>query len=120
MKVLNTIQKNQFAALACIAVGVIATGCGSASSGGSMLTGISMKTTTDAAGDIFADASIHLDTGNLTLVSVDLPIINPQHPEKVYGRVALSSDIVNGGSQLDLQVNLSQFIHVGGTGAGCD
>jgi hypothetical protein len=72
--------------------------------------------THDTDGDAWAEANFTINAGNLSFPSVDLPIPDPQLPGTDYGQLGISPTI-SGGTQIDVQVNLTAVAKLQGTGA---
>jgi len=81
------------------------TSCGKGA--GSIVKDVTLGTHTDPdSGDAWVQMITLLDTGNLLLPALNLPIWNPEDPDRPYGRLALRPATGNRG-EIDISVNLS-------------
>lgn len=101
--------------LAITASALIATGCGQNGNSGmaSMVQNMQIRTY-DVNGETYAELTTQLSTGNMILSGVDLPIVDPHHPERIYGHLALRSSFcqagkICAGNELSIALNVSQI-----------
>lgn len=63
--------------------------------------------------DAYAEVQAVLNSANMQMPSIDLPIVDPRHPGSVYGRVSLKPTL-GGDAQLGIAVNLTDVAQVPG------
>ncbi|MEK6706017.1 MAG: hypothetical protein AABZ06_09525 [Bdellovibrionota bacterium] len=115
MKKINNLAKNgsnSFQLLTALmllaAVMAAMTGCGK---GGGLVSNATVRSYV-VENDTYAEFRATLNTGNIMLVGIDVPIIDPRNPSRVYGHMAL----VNGfgkGSDLVLTLNVTETATTG-------
>ena len=90
-----------------MATAVVATGCGK--NGGGFIKNASVTPTT-VNGDVFANLTLDLNTGNLNLGGINVPIKDPKHPNVNLGTISWLS----GGnfSEIKASINLSKIANV--------
>ncbi len=84
---------------------LVMSGCGK-SGGLKLVKNIQLKTY-EMNGDAYAEMIATLDTGNIMLPALDLPIQNPKNPGVSIGHVSIKP-VLGGGSDLGLAVNITQ------------
>jgi hypothetical protein len=109
--------KNALALLTLGAASFAATGCGSSSGGiSNMLTAIQVHTY-NQNGDLWTSMTAQIDTGNMILAGVTIPIVDPNNPSVVYGQLSMASNLCNpngicgGGGTLTVAVDISEVSH---------
>jgi hypothetical protein len=97
---------------------VLAQGCGSgATSASNYLTDITV-TSYEQSGDVWASLSAQLNTGNMELMSVTIPVLDPKNKAIEYGTVAIaanlcgSATICAGGGTLTVSVDVSAITKI--------
>lgn len=63
--------------------------------------------------DAYAEVQAVLNSANMQMPSIDLPIVDPRHPGSIYGRVSLKPT-VGGDAELGIAVNLTDVAQVPG------
>lgn len=84
-------------------------GCGSKGVGG-MVAGMAFKTYLQD-GNLWAEAKVGLDIGNMVLAGIDVPITSPRDPSQILGHVAIRSNWGKS-SELFVTANLSAIYEV--------
>ena len=112
------IARSALALLTLSMAAVTTTGCGSAQSGVSgLLSSIQVKSYAQN-GDLWASLSAQLDTGNMLLGAVSVPIMDPKNPSVTYGSLSIapnlcsSTGICAGGGTITIGVDVSAVAHV--------
>lgn len=107
--------KNLCAVTAIIsALGLV--GCGAKDS---WLKGVNVVTSEQNGNNILS-VKAYLNTGDIPLPGLDLPIYNPQNPNVIWGRVAIRPQIGTQNSELEVQGNLSNIPKTSNCPAGKD
>lgn len=89
----------------------LSTGCGKGGGIGSLVQDVQVKTY-EQDGELLGELRAQLTTGALILAGLDLPIVDPKKPGKVYGHVTINNNFGGGGgSELAVQLNLSQILN---------
>lgn len=91
------------------------TGCQPKEPGEGLVKYVKAKTFT-LEDQIWLEAQIGLNPGNLTLPPLDLPIFDPNDPSHHFGRISIRQ-IVDGGSELAVAVNLTEATGIPGLAA---
>ncbi len=110
-----------------VAAGLLLTGIMIASSGcgknganpiSTLVNDVKLKTYSQN-GDQWMDVTIMLTTGGFTLAGINLPVINPEDPTKMYGELTMVPNLCmtnpcNAGGELRVALNLTQTTQMQG------
>lgn len=92
--------------LLCAALGLLGlTGCGKKDN---WLKGINLNTA-EQGDDVIVSVKAYLETGEIPLPGIDLPIYNPQNPDVVWGRLAIRPQVGTQNSEIELSGNIQNI-----------
>lgn len=76
---------------------------------------VALETTIDEAGDVWISSSALFDFGGMSMTAIQLPVVNPSNPEKLYGELAIRPTFGGTFNEVEISVNLSEAARVPGS-----